>query len=58
MSQATKRRPRVAFNKVVRTLSELYNLPYNEVMKIYRNQGDNIQYTKMILNLKTNNTNA
>ena len=48
----TKKRQRKAFNRVVQTISELYNVPYYEVMNIYIGQDRNIQNTKMIINLK------
>lgn len=56
MSQAIikPRRPLFAYNRVVKALADLYDQNYNDVMKIYRGQNDNIEYTKMILNLKSN----
>lgn len=51
MSTKTKR-PRIAFNRIVKSLSELYDMAYPEVMKIYINQEKNIEHTKMIINLK------
>ena len=45
------KRQRKAFNKVVRSLSELYGMPYIEVLKVYQRQERNISATKMILNL-------
>lgn len=52
MSTIKPKRPRVAFNRVVQSLSELYDMTYYEVLKVYQNQDKNIEHTKMILNLK------
>lgn len=46
------KRQRKAFNRVVKSLSELYNMPYDEVMKVYKGQDKSIPNTRMILNLK------
>ena len=46
-------KPRKRFNRYVRTLSELYNLSYHEVERIYYNQHCDLSSTKMLLNLKS-----
>lgn len=51
----TKKRQRKAFNRVVQTLSELYNMPYYEVMAIYKSQEKNLDNTRSIINLKQMN---
>lgn len=51
----TKKRQRKAFNRVVQTMSELYNMPYNEVMAIYKSQDKDIGNTRSIINLKQMN---
>ena len=48
----TKKRQRKAFNRVVQTMSELYNMPYYEVMAIYKSQDKDIANTRSIINLK------
>lgn len=44
---------RKRFNKVVKSLSELYDTRYEEVLKIYASMNGNIEQTKQILNLKS-----
>jgi len=48
-------RKRKHFNKVVRTLSELYNRRYEEVNKLYNQMDGSIENTKAILNLTSIN---
>jgi hypothetical protein len=44
---------RKRFNRFVKNLAGIYNMPYYEVEKIYHNQNMDIQSTRLILNLKS-----
>ena len=44
-----KRRKR--FNRVVKTLSELYNREYKEVLSIYNKMNGKLEDTKVVLNM-------
>lgn len=50
------KRQRKSFNKFVRTLSELYDMPYYKVMAIYIKQERDIVNTRMHLNLINSNS--
>lgn len=43
---------RKRFNKIVKTLSEIYNKEYKEVLRVYNTMGGNIEETKIILKLQ------
>lgn len=54
MSVVTKKKERMAFNKHVKAISDLYSVSYNEVMRIYKNQNESISATRVILNMREN----
>ena len=59
MATLRQKRPRIGDKsniiKIAKSLSELYEIPYFEALKIFKSQDQNITNTKMILNLKSIN---